>query len=46
MDICRSHNVSNPMVILRCIAPEAFLQEKVFFPFERWSSRLKGDLPV
>jgi hypothetical protein len=24
MDICRYHNASNQMVILRCIGPEAF----------------------
>jgi hypothetical protein len=34
MDICRYHNANNQMVILRCIGPEAFFQEKVVFPFE------------
>lgn len=39
MDTCRYHNASNQMVILRCIAPEAFFQEKVVFPFEDWLFR-------
>lgn len=34
MHTCRNHNASNQMEILRCIAPEAFFQEKVVFPFE------------
>ena len=33
---CLSGNTSNQMVILRCIGPEAFFQEKVIFPFEEW----------
>jgi hypothetical protein len=36
MDTCLYHNASNQMVILRCIGPEAFFQEKVIFPFEEW----------
>ena len=36
MDTCPYHNASNQMVILRCIGPEAFFQEKVVFPFEDW----------
>ncbi len=36
MDICRYHNASHQMVILRCIGPEVFFQEKVVFPFEEW----------
>jgi hypothetical protein len=36
MDTCLYHNASNQMVILRCIGPEAFFQEKVVFPFEEW----------
>ena len=36
MDTCLYHNTSNQMVILRCIGPEAFFQEKVIFPFEEW----------
>ena len=39
MDICRHHNANNQMVILRCIGPEAFFQEKVVFPFEDWMFR-------
>jgi hypothetical protein len=39
MDICRYHNANNQMVILRCIGPEAFFQEKVVFPFEDWLFR-------
>ena len=36
MDTCLYHNASNQMVILRCIGPEAFFQEKVIFPFDEW----------
>ena len=36
MDTCLYHNASNQMVILRCIGPEAFFQEKVIFTFEEW----------
>ncbi|MFT7658787.1 MAG: hypothetical protein ACI90Z_002483 [Cyanobium sp.] len=36
MDTCLYHNASNQIVILRCIGPEAFFQEKVVFPFEEW----------
>ena len=36
MDTCLYHNASNQTVILRCIGPEAFFQEKVIFPFEEW----------
>jgi hypothetical protein len=39
MDSCRYHNASNQMVILRCIGPETFFQEKVVFPFEDWLFR-------
>jgi Domain of unknown function (DUF1830) len=39
MDTCRYHNASIQMVILRCIGPEAFFQEKVVFPFEDWLFR-------
>ena len=39
MDSCRYHNASNQMVILRCIGPETFFQEKVVFPFEEWLFR-------
>ena len=39
MDTCRYHNSSNQMVILRCIGPEDFFQEKVVFPFEDWLFR-------
>lgn len=39
MDTCQYHNASNQMVILRCIGPEAFFQEKVVFPFEDWLFR-------
>jgi len=39
MDSCRYHNASKQMVILRCIGPEAFFQEKVAFPFEAWLFR-------
>jgi hypothetical protein len=34
MGTCLYRNTSNQMVILRCISPEAFFQEKVIFPFE------------
>ena len=36
MGTCLYDNASNQMVILRCIGPEAFFQEKVIFPFEEW----------
>ena len=36
MDTCLYHNASNQMVILRCIGPQDFFQEKVVFPFEEW----------
>jgi hypothetical protein len=36
---CLYRNTSNQMVILRCIGPEAFFQEKVVFPFEDWLFR-------
>jgi hypothetical protein len=36
MDTCHYHNVSNRIVILRCIGPESFFHEKVVFPFEDW----------
>jgi hypothetical protein len=39
MDTCLYRNTSNQMVILRCIVPEAFFQEKVVFPFEEWLFR-------
>jgi len=39
MGTCLFHNTSNRMVILRCIGPEAFFQEKVIFPFEDWLFR-------
>ncbi|MFZ0406741.1 MAG: DUF1830 domain-containing protein [Cyanobium sp.] len=39
MDTHRHHNASHQMVILRCIGPEAFFQEKVVFPFEEWLFR-------
>ncbi|MCP9842034.1 DUF1830 domain-containing protein [Synechococcus sp. J7-Johnson] len=36
LDTCHYRNTSGQMVILRCIGPEAFFQEKVVFPFEDW----------
>jgi hypothetical protein len=36
MALCEFRNVSGRMVILRCVGPEAFFQEKVIFPFEAW----------
>ena len=36
MDTCLYHNASNQMVILRCIGPNTFFQEKVVFPLEDW----------
>jgi len=36
MTRCQFRNVSGRMVILRCVGPEAFFQEKVIFPFEEW----------
>ena len=36
---CLYRNTSRQMVILRCIGPEAFFQEKVVFPFEDWLFR-------
>ncbi|MFM7753715.1 MAG: DUF1830 domain-containing protein [Cyanobium sp.] len=36
MTLCQFRNVSGRMVILRCVGPEAFFQEKVIFPFEAW----------
>jgi hypothetical protein len=36
MDTCLYRNTSSQMVILRCIGPEDFFQEKVVFPFEEW----------
>lgn len=34
---CYYSNISERMVILRCVGPEAFFHEKVIFPFEAWS---------
>jgi hypothetical protein len=36
---CLYLNTSNQIVILRCIGPETFFQEKVVFPFEDWLFR-------
>lgn len=36
MDPCHYSNSSGRMVILRCIGPDAFFQEKVIFPFDDW----------
>lgn len=36
MSSCLYRNTSSQMVILRCIGPEVFFQEKVVFPFEDW----------
>lgn len=36
MGICHYRNTSGQMVILRCIGPQAFFQEKVVLPFEDW----------
>jgi hypothetical protein len=36
MALCQFRNVSGRMVILRCVGPEDFFQEKVLFPFEEW----------
>ena len=36
---CLYRNNSHQMVILRCIGPETFFQEKVVFPFEDWLFR-------
>ena len=36
MATCRYHNVSDRLVILRCIGPNSFFQEKVLFPTEDW----------
>lgn len=36
MGTCQYRNISGQMVILRCIGPEAFFQEKVILPFEDW----------
>jgi hypothetical protein len=36
MALCQFRKVSGRMVILRCVGPEAFFQEKVIFPFEHW----------
>ncbi|MFM9090081.1 MAG: DUF1830 domain-containing protein [Cyanobium sp.] len=36
MALCQFRNVSGQMVILRCVGPEAYFQEKVIFPFEEW----------
>jgi hypothetical protein len=36
MALCQFRNVSGRMVILRCVGPQAFFQEKVIFPFEEW----------
>jgi len=36
MGTCLFHNASSQMLILPCIGPEAFFQEKVVFPFEEW----------
>ena len=34
---CHYSNISERMVILRCVGPDAFFHEKVIFPFEAWS---------
>ena len=39
IDTCRYHNASSQMVILRCIGPEDFFQEKIVFLFEEWLFR-------
>ena len=39
MGICLYRNTNNQMVILRCIGPEDFFQEKVVFSFEEWLFR-------
>ncbi|MEI6829567.1 MAG: DUF1830 domain-containing protein [Synechococcaceae cyanobacterium ELA445] len=36
MGTCLYRNTSNQILVLRCIGPEAFFQEKVVFPFEDW----------
>ena len=36
---CCYRNTSHQLMILRCIGPEAFFQEKVVFPFEDWLFR-------
>lgn len=36
MAVCQYRNVSGRMVILRCVGPEEFFQEKVIFPYEEW----------
>jgi hypothetical protein len=41
MTSCLDRNTSNPMVILRCIGPETFFQEKVAFLFEDWLFRCR-----
>jgi hypothetical protein len=40
MALCQFRNVSGRMVILRCVGPEAFFQEKVIFPFEEWQRKV------
>lgn len=39
MALCQLRNVSGSMLILRCVGPETFFQEKVIFAFEQgqWS---------
>ena len=39
MGTCFYRNTSKQMVILRCIGPETFFQEKVVFQFEDWQFR-------
>lgn len=36
MELRSYRNSSGQMVILRCIGPDSFFQEKVVFPFEQW----------
>lgn len=37
LDCCRYQNSTSQMVIVRCVGPNAFFQERVLFPFEEWT---------
>jgi len=37
LDCCRYQNSTSQMVIVRCVGPDAFFQERVLFPFDEWT---------
>ncbi|MEB3276838.1 MAG: DUF1830 domain-containing protein [Cyanobacteriota bacterium] len=37
LDCCRFQNSTSQMVIVRCVGPNTFFQERVLFPFDEWT---------